>query len=129
MIRIPFSKRVPTWLISLITGLLGTAFCLFVMLPVPQFADVQAARGWGFGAGVFGFLLGFPFSVVAMPLAVELHPYPAGDDVSGAWVVAASVAAIVGVNWAIWGTVITALARAIRRRIAETRTDVVQPSA
>lgn len=99
-------------------GILGAALALWLLLPLPSSSDVQAAAGWGLGAGWLGFFLGFPLSVLGMPLAVAVHPYPVGDDTSGAWVVAAMIAAVVGLNWAVWGMCAAKLARALSRRRA-----------
>jgi len=105
-------------LVAVATGVLGAAFALWVLHPLPSATDIYDARRWGAGAGDFVFIFGFPLSMVAMPIAIALHPFPVDTDASGAGVVAVTVAGIVGLNWAAWAAVGLFLVRVIRRRLA-----------
>lgn len=111
-------KSVRVGQVAVAVGTLGVAVALWALLPLPPASDMYAARDWGVGASYVGFILGFPFGAVLLPLAVALHPFPAGGDASGAGAVAAMVAGIVGVNWAGWAALVAALLRAFRRRRA-----------
>jgi hypothetical protein len=105
-------------ILAVATGVLGAAFAVWALHPLPSTTDIYDARNWGVGAGDFVLIFGFPLSIVAMPLAIALHPFPLDTDASGAGFVAATVAGIVGVNWAAWAAVGLVLIRMIRRRLA-----------
>lgn len=105
-------------LVAVVTGVLGAAFARWVLHPLPSTTDIYDARNWGVGAGDFVLIFGFPLSMVAMPLAIALHPFPADTDASGAGLEAAIVAGIVGLNWAAWAAVGLVLLRLVRRRLA-----------
>ena len=115
--------------VAVAVGALGVAVALWALLPLPPANDIYAARDWGLGASYIGFILGFPFGGVLLPLAVALHPFPTGGDASGAGAMAAIVASIVGVNWAGWGALFTALVRAYRRRRARSVAQASRPPA
>jgi hypothetical protein len=95
--------------------LLGAAIAVALLFPLPPATDIDAARRWGVGAGYIGFFLGFPLSLGGMPLAVALHPYPVGDDTTGASTVVAMIAGIVGFNWAVWAAFWAILISRVRR--------------
>lgn len=103
-------KRIP-----LLIGVLGAAVALYLLLPLPPAGDLYAARRYGVGASYVGFILGFPLGVVAIPLSVVVHPFPAGANASCAGVVAATMATIVGANWALWSAGVVALVRVISK--------------
>lgn len=113
----------------LAAGLLGTALAVGLMIPLPPGADIYAARRWGMGAGYLGFFLGFPLSLVGVPLAVALHPYPVGDDTEGARIMATMIAAIVGLNWAGWAAFLAFLLRKVRYRRAARPVPTSRPPA
>ena len=115
--------------VAVAAGLLGAGVALWLLLPLPPASDLYAARGWGVGAGYVGFIFGFPLGVLAMPLAVGLHPFPAGNDASGAGTMAAVVAGIVAFNWAGWGALFAALVSTLRRRRARAVAHTSRPPA
>ena len=108
-------SRSVAW-IAVAAGLLGAGVALWLLLPLPPADDIFAARRFGVGAGYVGFFLGFPLGAVAVPLSVLLHPFPVGEDPSGAAAVAAIIACIVGANWACWAALVSALVREFRCR-------------
>src|SRR5437868_10722895 len=73
-------------------GLLGALIALGLLLPLPSAVDIYAARRWGVGAGYVGIILGFPLGILAVPMSVGVHPFPAAEDAGGAGVTAAIIA-------------------------------------
>jgi hypothetical protein len=122
-------KSVRVGQVAVAVGTLGVAVALWALLPLPPASDIYAARDWGLGASYVGFILGFPFGVVLLPLAVAIHPFPAGGDASGAGAMAAMVAGIVGLDWAGWAALVAALVRAFRGRRARSVAQASRPPA
>jgi hypothetical protein len=108
------SLRVVRWIV--LAGLAGAAIALLLLLPLPASDDIFAARRWGVGAGYVGLVLGFPIGMLGMPVVVALHPYPVGNDASGAGIMAALITLVVAADWAIGASFLALLADAIRIR-------------
>ena len=121
------SPRSGRWIV--IAAVAGAAIALLLLLPLPAAADIHAAARWGVGAGYVGFILGFPVGVLGVPLVVGIHPYPVGNDASGAGIVAALIALVVAVDWALCASLLLLIVDAIRVRRAFRRTLVSRPPA
>ena len=109
----------------LVISAAGFAMSFALLLPLPNPTDISAARRWGVGAGYVSFFLGFPLSMVTTPLLIGVRPFPAGNDLSGALLVAAAIAVSVAVDWAI---VVLCLANAVLAIRAWRARPVAQPS-
>ena len=108
-------------------GVLGAAIALFLLMPLPPTTDLYAARRWGVGAGYIGVVVGFPLGLFGVPIVVGLHPYPNGDDASGAGQVAALIALIVAVDWITCAALLSVVIDAVRLRRANHRASTSSP--
>ena len=123
------TKKSSIGVIAFAAACIGAGAALALLLPLPAATDIYVARRWGVGVDYVGLVLGFPFSIVAVPMVVAIHPFPVGGDASGALTVASMIVGTVALNWAGLTVVFIGLIRMLRDIRARARMQPSQPLA